>query len=93
MTPKSCILLTLNGLQKKAPRYFTGGALQRQVFSYDVLKILGDGELTKNLRVCAHRFSQSAKEKIEKAGGEVVILPGKKPVVKKPRKESAGTSA
>ena len=49
---------------------------------HDVLKILGDGELTKKLKVSAHRFSKSAREKIEKAGGEVVVLPGKAPVVK-----------
>ena len=35
-----------------------------------MLKILGDGELTKKLKVSAHRFSESAAEKIEKAGGE-----------------------
>jgi large subunit ribosomal protein L15 len=50
--------------------------------SYDVLKVLGDGELTKTLKVSAHRFSRSAAEKIEKAGGQTVVLPGKKPVVK-----------
>ena len=49
---------------------------------YDVLKILGDGPLTKKLKVTAHRFSKSAQEKIEQAGGEVVILPAKAPVVK-----------
>jgi large subunit ribosomal protein L15 len=49
---------------------------------YDLLKILGDGELTKNLTVAAHRFSATAKEKIEKAGGQIQLLPGKKPVVK-----------
>ena len=49
---------------------------------YDVLKILGDGELTKKLQISAHRFSKSALEKIQKAGGEVVVLSGKKPVVK-----------
>ncbi len=49
---------------------------------YDVLKVLGDGELTKKLKVTAHRFSKSAIEKIEKAGGETVVLPGKKPVPK-----------
>jgi large subunit ribosomal protein L15 len=37
---------------------------------YDVLKILGDGELTKKLKVSAHRFSAAALEKIKKAGGE-----------------------
>ncbi|MGD9125854.1 MAG: 50S ribosomal protein L15 [Planctomycetia bacterium] len=55
---------------------------------YDVLKVLGDGELTKKLTVKAHRFSKSALEKIEKAGGEVVVLPGKKPVVKNKQKSS-----
>ena len=50
--------------------------------AFDVLKILGDGELSKKLKVSAHRFSKSAAEKIQKAGGELVQLPGKKPVVK-----------
>ncbi|MBA2114442.1 50S ribosomal protein L15 [Bremerella alba] len=36
---------------------------------FDEVKILGDGELSKKLTVEAHRFSASAKEKIEKAGG------------------------
>ena len=44
---------------------------------YDVLKILGDGKLTKRLKVSAHRFSKTARESIEKAGGEIVVLPGK----------------
>ena len=37
--------------------------------------ILGDGELTSALTVRAHRFSKSAKEKIEAAGGTVEVLP------------------
>jgi large subunit ribosomal protein L15 len=49
---------------------------------YDVLKVLGDGDLTKKLTVSAHRFSKSAKEKIERAGGQVVTLPGPAPVGK-----------
>ncbi len=63
---------------------------------WDVLKILGDGELTKSLTVSAHRFSESAKEKIEKAGGQVVVLPGRIPVRQKQRekrKEASKTSA
>ena len=36
----------------------------------DGVKILGNGELTKNLTVKAAAFSASAKEKIEKAGGK-----------------------
>lgn len=35
----------------------------------DGIKILGDGELTRKLTVCAHAFSASARSRIEKAGG------------------------
>jgi len=49
---------------------------------FDQLKVLGSGDLTKNLKIVAHKFSKSALEKIEKAGGQAVVLPGKKPVVK-----------
>ena len=54
-----------------------------------MLKVLGDGELTKKLKISAHRFSKSALEKIEKAGGEAIVLPGPKPV-QSARKAKAG---
>ena len=38
------------------------------------VKILGAGDLTKKLTVTAHRFSATAREKIEAAGGTVVAL-------------------
>jgi large subunit ribosomal protein L15 len=41
---------------------------------YDILKVLGEGELTKKLTVHAHRFSKAAIAKIEKAGGKVVVI-------------------
>jgi large subunit ribosomal protein L15 len=37
--------------------------------SHDGVKVLGDGELSKKLTVSATKFSKSAKEIIEKAGG------------------------
>ncbi len=40
----------------------------------ELLKVLGRGELKAKLTVTAHKFSASAKEAIEKAGGEVVTL-------------------
>lgn len=49
---------------------------------FDELKILGNGELKKKLKVSAHKFSKSAAEKITKAGGETIVLPGPAPVVK-----------
>jgi large subunit ribosomal protein L15 len=63
--------------------------------TYDELKILGNGEVTKKLKVSAHRFSESAKEKIEKAGGQAIVLPGKAPVVKvkPPRKKKQSAPA
>jgi large subunit ribosomal protein L15 len=59
---------------------------------YDQLKLLGDGTLTKKLKVSAHRFSESAREKIEKAGGEVIVLPGKALVVRN-KQRAASSSA
>jgi large subunit ribosomal protein L15 len=41
---------------------------------YDRIKILGDGELTKAVTVSAHAFSKAAAEKIQKAGGKVVLV-------------------
>ena len=38
------------------------------------LKVLGDGELTKKLTVKAAKFTGSAKDKIEKAGGTAEVL-------------------
>ena len=40
---------------------------------HDVV-VLGNGELTKPLRISAHRFTKSAREKIEKAGGAVTEI-------------------
>jgi ribosomal protein L15, bacterial/organelle len=42
---------------------------------HDVV-VLGNGEVSKALRVSAHRFTKSAREKIEKAGGAVVEIAG-----------------
>ena len=41
---------------------------------YDGVKILGNGELSAKLTVKAAKFSQSAIEKIEKAGGKAEVM-------------------
>ncbi|MCA9916730.1 MAG: 50S ribosomal protein L15 [Anaerolineales bacterium] len=41
----------------------------------DPVVVLGDGELNVALTVKAHRFSATAKEKIEAAGGTIEVLP------------------
>lgn len=38
------------------------------------VKVLGDGELKRKLKVSAHAFSASAKSKIEKAGGSAEVI-------------------
>lgn len=53
--------------------------------NFDLLKVLGDGELTKKLNISAHRYSKSAVAKIEKAGGKAVVLPARTPVETKKR--------
>jgi large subunit ribosomal protein L15 len=41
---------------------------------FDRIKILGDGELTKAVTVSADAFSKVAAQKIQKAGGKVVLV-------------------
>lgn len=40
----------------------------------DVIKVLGRGELKAGLKVTAHKFSKTAQEAIEKAGGSITIV-------------------
>jgi len=42
--------------------------------NHDLVKVLGNGELKTAITVHAHKFSKSAQEKIEKAGGKVVVI-------------------
>ncbi len=41
-----------------------------------LIKVLGSGDLQSAITVHAHKFSKSAIEKIEKAGGKAVVLGG-----------------
>jgi large subunit ribosomal protein L15 len=54
------------------PEILTAVGLLKKVT--DPVVVLGDGELSVALTVKAHRFSTSAKEKIEAAGGTVEII-------------------
>jgi large subunit ribosomal protein L15 len=45
------------------------------VHKHGLVKVLGDGELTRKLSVSAHAFSASARQAIETAGGTVTIIP------------------
>ena len=45
--------------------------------AHGLIKVLGNGEVSRALTVRAHKFSASAREKIEAAGGTVEIIPRK----------------
>jgi large subunit ribosomal protein L15 len=58
-----------------------------------LVKILGDGELKRKLTVRAHKFSASARAKIESAGGTVIEIPMKTtPKTKRAKKTAQPTS-
>jgi large subunit ribosomal protein L15 len=66
------------------------------VGSFDGIRILGDGELTKKLTITANHFTATAKQKIEAKGGTASVIPGPKKPVKnkmKPRKPKTDTPA
>jgi large subunit ribosomal protein L15 len=68
-------------LDKLASLYPNGGtvsveelAAKGAVRDGELVKVLGTGEITVAVNVTAHRFSASAKEKIEAAGGTATLL-------------------
>jgi len=56
-----------------------------------VIKVLGRGELSKAFIVKAHRFSKTAREKIEAAGGTVHVLAEKVAPVARPEATAEAT--
>jgi large subunit ribosomal protein L15 len=40
----------------------------------DGIKVLGDGEISKSITVKAHKFSKTAAQKIEAAGGKIEVI-------------------
>ena len=64
-------LAELNETELTLDAFVAKGYLKRRG---ELLKILGNGELTVALTVHAHKFSKTAQEKIEKAGGKAVLV-------------------
>jgi large subunit ribosomal protein L15 len=62
-----------DGKQEVTPETLIDAGIIKR--SDKAIAILGDGELSAALTVKAHRFSKSAQEKIESAGGTVEVLP------------------
>ena len=60
-----------DGITVDAELLKASGLIKKEL---DGIKVLGNGELTKNLTVKAAKFSAAAKEKIEKAGGKAEVM-------------------
>jgi large subunit ribosomal protein L15 len=73
-------LETFEGEEVTPQSLFEGGVISSL---RDGLKILGDGELKRAVKVSAHRISKAAREKIEAAGGKVEVLASVEPIRKK----------
>jgi len=58
---------------KIGPQELVAAGLVRKVGKYGV-RILGDGQIDRALHVSAHYFTESAKEKITKAGGTAEVI-------------------
>jgi len=65
----------LNVSEIKLEDYFEKRLARRRGWQ---IKVLGDGDLTRKIKVHAHRFSKTAREKIEKGGGEAILIQGDK---------------
>ncbi len=71
---KEYAIVNLDRLDKLEGDQFNPAILEQQgvVKNFrDGLKILGNGEISRAITVAAHRFTKSAREKIEAAGGKV----------------------
>ncbi len=70
-------VVNLNSLAALNEQTITPDVLRKAGLVSDkraLVKILGDGELSNALTVQAHKFSKSAQEKIEKAGGKAEVI-------------------
>ena len=63
-------------LQRRVPKRGFNNIFRKKLVknSFDGVKILGNGELTKSLTVKVDGFSAAAKEAIEKAGGKAEVI-------------------
>lgn len=70
-------LAELDAGTQVSPEFLAEQGFLSNAESKGLVKILGDGEIEHALKVRAHKFSGSARAKIEAAGGTVEIIPVK----------------
>ena len=72
------------GLKEVSPKVLVERKMVKKL-GRDGLKVLGHGDLTRAVKVSAHRFSAQAASKISAAGGEPILIrpPGPEPAAGK----------
>jgi large subunit ribosomal protein L15 len=85
-----CCLELFEADSPVTPEILAEQGLITKVESQGLVKILGDGEIERALTVRAHKFSASARQKIEDAGGSIELIPMKVTEKTKRRKDENG---
>jgi len=62
------------GVSEVTPEVLVAGGLIRR--GEQSVKVLGQGEINRPLQVTATKFSESARAKIEQAGGQAIVVGG-----------------
>ena len=71
---KLILSLNVGDIDRRLVAFEKEGLLKGKELNLEGYKVLGEGELKEKLKITASKFSQSAKEKISKAGGEAIEL-------------------
>jgi len=79
-------VINLNDIQKNLDSLMKKYGKNKELVLEDY-KILGEGELNQAIKIKAKSFSETAKEKIEKAGGEAILLKVKEEKAEKKEKK------
>lgn len=75
------------------PQALAAKGLIRPRQAGELIKVLGDGQIDRALSLTVHKISESARTKVEGAGGSVTLIALPKPSKAKPRKRNAPTKA
>lgn len=82
-TRKEYALVSLSDLQGSDLKEFSPESLRNAGLvkgTEPFVKVVGTGEISKSITVKAHKFTESAKAKLEKAGAKLEVIPTDRPV-------------
>lgn len=69
---KKLLSVNVGDIDRRLKAFESEGLLKGKELNLEGYKVLGEGELKEKLKITASKFSQSAKDKIAKSGGEAI---------------------